>query len=106
MLCAINRYTMFAAGEFLQKCTGYIQCIYQNAPVIISALVNALVIVSALNCFLPKRTRYSQCTEGPVVAGAFLPKRTGYSKCVYQNGPVIISAWINAPVIVSVLNCF
>ena len=36
----------------------------------------------------------------------FLPKCTGYSQCVYQNGPVINSMQINAPVIVSAFTCF
>ena len=50
-LCAFYRYTPVVHGAFLPKRTGYSQCIYQNAPVIVSALVNTLVIVSALNHF-------------------------------------------------------
>ena len=61
LLYTIYRYTPVVDGAFLPKRTGYSQCIYQNAPVIVSALVNALVIVSALNHF-------------------------------YQNAPVIVSA--------------
>ena len=57
----IYRYTLVVEGVFFPKCTGYSQCIYQIAPVIVSALVyvpvivsalvNTLIIVSALNCF-------------------------------------------------------
>ncbi len=51
LLGAIYRCTPVVAGTVLPKHTGYSQCDYQNAQVLVSVLVNAQVIVSVLNRF-------------------------------------------------------
>ncbi len=54
---------------FLPKCTGYSQCVYQNAPVINSMRINAPVIVSAFTCFYQNK---------PVITSALKALRNLY----------------------------